>query len=240
MKKIFISFFLIFILMTQFICMPYTFAENLDLSEKIIYLTFDDGPGGKVTTDVLDILKAQDVHATFFVIGEQVKNQEDILRRMKDEGHAIGLHSMTHKKGYLYSSEQNFLKDMLETQKVIYEACGIESHILRFPFGCNNTSYKINQNIVDLLHKNNLKIYDWNVDSTDGANPHSAPSRFIKNAKSDKNPIFLLMHCTYMSKNSVKALPSIIQYYKDKGYTFKIITEDTPEEFHYCHKAKNK
>ncbi|NHL29011.1 polysaccharide deacetylase, partial [Clostridium botulinum] len=54
----------------------------------------------------------------------------------------------------------------------------------------------------------------------------------IKNAKSDKDRVVLLMHCGYISKNSVKALPEVIKYYKNNGYEFKAITEDTPEEYH--------
>lgn len=84
-----------------------------------------------------------------------------------------------------------------------------------------------------MLHENNLKIYDWNVDSTDGANHTASPSTYIKHAKSDKNNIILLMHCGYMNKNSAKALPEVIKYYKDKGYTFKAISSDTDEMFHF-------
>lgn len=210
----------------------YTHAEE----EKIIYLTFDDGPGGKVTTEVLDILKSEKVPATFFLIGDQIKGQEETLKRMVNEGHSLGLHSMTHKKSKLYSSNEGFLKEMLDCQKVINEACGVSPTILRFPFGCNNNSYHLKNAIVDLLHENNLKIYDWNVDSTDGANHNASPSTYIKRAKSDKNNIILLMHCGYMNKNSAKALPEVIKYYKDQGYTFKAISNDTDEMFRFMKK----
>ena len=66
------------------------------------------------------------------------------------------------------------------------------------------------------------------------------PSIFIKNSKSDKDYVILLMHCAYMSKNSVKALPDIIKYYKDNGYEFKVIDENTPEEFHFMKNLINK
>ena len=201
--------------------------------EKEIYLTFDDGPGGKVTTDVLDILKREDVPATFFLIGNQIKGQEDLVKRMVIEGHSLGLHSMTHNRSKLYSSNQIFLKEMLECQKTINEACGVSPSILRFPFGCNNNSYHLKKTLVDLLHENNLKIYDWNQDSTDGANPNASPSTYIKRSKSNKSPIILLMHCGYINKNSAKALPEIIKYYKDEGYKFKVISNETEEMFHF-------
>ena len=204
--------------------------------KKIIYLTFDDGPAGKVTNNILDILKKYSVPATFFLIGDQIKGQENLIKRMHDEGHALGLHSMSHKKNYLYSSNEAFLLEMLHTQETINSIVGIKPTILRFPFGCNNNYYKISQSMVDLLHQNNLKIYDWNTDSGDGANPNANPSIFIKNSRSDKDYVLLLMHCAYMSKNSAKALPDIIKYYKDNGYEFKVIDENTPEEFHFMKK----
>ncbi|ALB48028.1 MULTISPECIES: polysaccharide deacetylase family protein [Clostridium] len=204
--------------------------------KKIIYLTFDDGPAGKVTTNVLDILKQESVPATFFLIGSQIKGQEDLVKRMYNEGHALGLHSMSHNRNILYHSNEEFLKEMLDTQQIINSIVGIKPTILRFPFGCNNNCYKISQSMVDLLHQNNLKIYDWNTDSGDGAHPNASPSTFIKNSKSDKERVVLLMHCAYMSKNSVTALPSVIKYYKDNGYEFKAIDENTDEEYHFMKK----
>lgn len=211
-------------------------SNTINTEKKIVYLTFDDGPAGKVTTNVLDILKEESVPATFFLIGNQIKGQENLVKRMYNEGHSLGLHSMSHNKGHLYSSNENFLKEMLSTQELINSVVGIKPTILRFPFGCNNNCYRISQSMVDLLHENNLKIFDWNTDSGDGANPNCAPSKFVKNAISDKDCVVLLMHCAYMSKNTVKALPSIIKYYKDNGYEFRKIEEDTPEEFHFMKK----
>ena len=201
--------------------------------KKVIYLTFDDGPGAKVTEQVLDILKEENVPATFFLIGEQIKGQEDLVKRISDEGHSLGLHSMSHNKNKLYSSNTNFLNEMLEDQKLITEVTGKSPNILRFPFGSNNNSYHLKKSLVDLLHENNLRIYDWNVDSTDGAHSQASPSTFVKNAKSDKDHIILLMHCGFQNKNSVIALPEVIKYYKDAGYEFKSISDDTEELFHY-------
>lgn len=239
MKHKFFSKIIIFSILLSSITNALAFADKISdntPNSKVIYLTFDDGPATKITSDILDILKKENINATFFLIGNQIKGQETLIKRMYNEGNSLGLHSMTHKKGYLYCSNDNFLKEMLETQKLIDSAVNIKTNILRFPFGCNNNSYKITESMVNLLHDNNLKIYDWNVDSGDGANPNSDPSRLIKNSISNKNHIILLMHCTYMNKNTVKALPSIIKYYKNQGYEFKIIDENTPEEFHYIKK----
>jgi peptidoglycan/xylan/chitin deacetylase (PgdA/CDA1 family) len=202
-------------------------------TEKVIYLTFDDGPSGKVTTDILDILKKEEVPATFFLIGNQIKGQEEILLRIKNESHSIGLHSMSHNRNNLYSSNEKFLKEMLDTQTLIKEITGETSSILRFPFGCNNNSYSLKPELVELLHRNDLKIYNWNIDSTDGANHAANPSTYIRRSNSNETEIILLMHCGYLNRNSVKALPEIIKIYKDKGYVFKGITDATKELYTY-------
>lgn len=233
MKKFKVLFIILLLcsLFTSFFT-PSVYAAEEE-SEKVIYLTFDDGPGGKVTEEILDTLKKEEIPATFFLIGNQIKGQEELVKRIQAEGHSLGLHSMSHKKSILYSSNDNFLKEMLESQSTIKEVTGEAPIILRFPFGCNNSCYKLKKTLVELLHENNFKIYDWNVDTTDGANYSAAPSRFIKQAKSDNNPAVLLMHCGNVNKNSAEALPDIIKYYKNKGYTFKKIAGETPEVFHY-------
>lgn len=233
MQKRFKKYFSLLLIFFMAITTAPIIVEANEDKEKTIHLTFDDGPGGKVTEEVLDILKQENVPATFFLIGSQIKGQEKLLIRMKDEGHSLGLHSMSHNKAKLYSSNESFLKEMLDTQALIKEVTGVNTNILRFPFGCNNNSYHLKHELVDLLHDNNLRIFDWNVDSTDGANPKADPSTFIKKSKSDKDNIVLLMHCGYLNKNSAKALPEIINYYKNQGYIFKSIEDDTQEEFHF-------
>ena len=142
------AFLFIILLLNSFEITTYCMDE-----EKVIYLTFDDGPAGKVTTDILDILKKEEVPATFFLIGNQIKGQEEILLRMKNEGHSIGLHSMSHNRNNLYSSNEKFLKEMLDTQNIIKEITGETSNILRFPFGCNNNSYCLKPELVNYYMK---------------------------------------------------------------------------------------
>ena len=132
--------------------------ELLESKEKEIYLTFDDGPSGKVTSEVLDVLKSECVPATFFIIGNQIDNQEDIILRMRDEGHSIGLHSYTHERNSLYSSNDGFINEMLKVQKRLYDVTGESYNILRFPFGSTNNTYKITSSMVDLVHNNTIGL----------------------------------------------------------------------------------
>ncbi len=204
-------------------------SSSENMKQKVVYLTFDDGPGGEVTKSILDTLKKEDVPATFFVIGSSIKGQEDILLRMKDEGHSIGVHSFTHDRNKLYCSNENFLNEMIKSQEAIYDVTGEKYNILRFPFGCNNSTYRLTQALVDSLHNNNFKIYDWTADTGDGANYNSSPESIIRKACKNEDTVVVLMHCASINKTSAKALPSIIKYYKNNGYVFKAIDETTPE-----------
>jgi peptidoglycan/xylan/chitin deacetylase (PgdA/CDA1 family) len=206
-------------------------VDEVEETKKVVYITFDDGPSGKLTNEILDILKEYNAKATFFVIGNMIKGQEKILCRMLEEGHSIGLHTYSHERDKIYRSSKSFIDEMLLTQQLLEEATGKKSTIIRFPFGCNNNAYKLTSSMVTALHNNNFKIYDWTVDSTDGMNPNLAPYKIAQRAKTDKDTAVVLLHCGYLNKNTAKALPSILKYYKDNNYEFRVIDENTPEVF---------
>ena len=204
--------------------------------KKIVYLTFDDAPGGEVTIKTLDVLKEENVPATFFIIGNQIKGQEDIILRMKEEGHSIGLHSFTHERNKLYSSCDGFISEMKRVQNALYDVTGENYCILRFPYGTNNSTYRISNEMVNAVHSNGFKIYDWTQDTLDGANPNSSPDTILNRSISTKDSVVVLMHNAYANKNTAIAIKGIIKYYKSQGYTFEKITVDTPEIYHVLKK----
>lgn len=208
-----------------------TNEESNDANKKVIYLTFDDGPSYKVTSKVLDILKENEVKATFFLIGNQIEGKEDIVKRINNEGHSIGLHTFTHKYKSIYCNEDKFIQEMIDCSNEINKVVGISPNIIRFPGG----SYKhLNKNYLKKLHDHNFKIYDWNLDNTDGLKPKLSSCELYRkaiNGSDGLQTIILLMHCTDMHKNTCEALPKIIEYYKSQGYEFEIIKEDTPEMY---------
>ena len=231
-----ISFILLFLLTFQNVN-AYCKDDNKDNSnKKVVYLTFDDAPGGDVTRKTLDILKDENVPATFFIIGNQIKGQEDIIIRMKDEGHSIGLHSFTHERSKLYSCTSGFINEMKQVQKALYDVTGENYYILRFPFGTNNSTYRLTNEMVNAVHSNNFKIYDWTQDTLDGANPNSSPDTILNRAISTQDNVVVLMHNAHANKNTSQAIRGIIKYYKNQGYTFDKITVDTPEIYHVLKK----
>lgn len=204
-------------------------AAPLNTDNKIIYLTFDDGPSSIVTNDILNILKQNDVKATFFVVGSMIQGREPILKRIYNEGHSIGLHTYSHKYNQIYSSEDEFIKEMEKTSKEIKKVIGIQPNIIRFPYGSNP---HLNNNFLKKLHAHNFKIYDWNASISDGVRPNTSPELLTREAIARGNGIsymVFLMHCTNTNVNTYKALPQIIQHYKKLGYEFRAITTDTPE-----------
>lgn len=210
--------------------------DNRESCKKVVYLTFDDAPGGEVTKKTLDILKEENVPATFFIIGNQVKGQEDIILRMKNEGHSIGLHSFTHERSKLYGCSSDFISEMKQVQKALYDVTGENYYILRFPFGTNNSTYRLTNEMVNSVHSNNFKIYDWTQDTLDGANPNSSPDTILNRSISTQDNVVVLMHNAYANKNTSQAIRGIIKYYKSQGYTFDKITVDTPEIYHLLKK----
>lgn len=206
------------------------FTNNTD--KKKVYLTFDDGPTPKVTPDILDVLKKHNVKATFFVVGKEIEGRENVLKQIYNEKHAIGLHTYSHSFKNIYRNDDSFIKEMLDVQKKVKDIVGVESHIIRFPGG----SYKrLNNNLLEKLHKLNFRIYDWNVCTDDGIKPQLSPATFISKAKKfypNADRLIVLMHCNCNNQNTVKALPGIIEYYKSLGFEFDTINENTKEYYY--------
>jgi peptidoglycan/xylan/chitin deacetylase (PgdA/CDA1 family) len=199
---------------------------------KTAYLTFDDGPSW-LTPEILDILKKHNAHATFFVVNA-VDNYKDVLNRMVNEGHTIGLHSATHKYDYIYSSEQAYFDDLNRIKDSVKRLTGYNSTLIRFPGGSSNTvSAKYNKGIMSRLTKEvqvrGFYYHDWNVDSGDAAGANA--DRMISNIErvpSDKKYVNVLMHDAGSKRQTVLALDRIITYYEQNGYHLEALKESSP------------
>lgn len=199
---------------------------------KTVYLTFDDGPTYIITDKLLDVLKENNVKATFFVVGKEIEGREAILKRIHNEGHSIGLHTYSHNFKSIYSSEEVFIEEMEKVRSKVNEIINISPSVIRFPGG---SSKHLTKDFLLNLHEHNFKVYDWNVDLSDGVNPNLPTNKLVQNAKKYKESysrLIVLLHCNFNNKNTVKALPQIIRYYKSLGYEFKVIDNNT-EEYYY-------
>lgn len=199
---------------------------------KVAYLTFDDGPDDKNTPAVLDVLKEAGIKATFYVTGVQAKAHPEVLRRIYDEGHAIGNHSYDHRYEKLYPSVDGFFREMAQTDEIIYEILGVRPLILRAPggrIGHFTAAY------APALKVHGYVEHDWNVSSADAAPGHPVAQDFIDNiageteGEATAHTAIILMHSSEGHEETVKALPEIIRLLREKGYVFGVVTPMTPQ-----------
>ena len=209
---------------------------QVETGEKVIYLTIDDGPSFN-TPEVLDILNRYNAKATFFVTG-MCPEYFDYIKLAHDQGHAIGMHTFSHRYDLIYSSDEAYIEDLNQITNVVESQIGYRPNIFRFPGGSSNTvSAQYNTGIVtrliDYANRQGLIYYDWNADSGDGSGM-TASDMITKaiNEGSGVDRIVMLMHDGRGSTETVKALPAIIEHYQSQGYVFKAIDENAPTAHH--------
>lgn len=203
--------------------------------EKIVYLTFDDGPS-ELTPQVLDILDKYNAKATFFVVGHSEEHFYLIAEEAK-RGHTIGMHTYTHDYAQVYASDEAYFDDLDKISQVVKEQIGYVPAYIRFPGGSSNTvSAKycegIMSRLVDSVHEKGFQYYDWNVSSGDGSNITTDAEIDASIGHDDFNNIVLLCHDSATKQSTVDALPSIIEYYQERGYAFKGIDRSTFDAHH--------
>lgn len=200
------------------------FDDNL-VAEKTVFLTFDDGPSTG-TPEILEILRKRDVKATFFVNGKSNRVLSEHLKRISLEGHAIGMHSYSHKYNTIYASMDNLLEDFYRNYRYIVTETGKAPEIMRFPGGSINIfNVGTYQPMVAEFLRRGFIYYDWNVSAGDAINDATTAS-IISNVTNGVRltwgPSFILMHDN--GKNAVRdALGPIIDTLAKEGYTFRAL-----------------
>jgi len=206
--------------------------------KKVAYLTFDDGPSETVTPKILDILKSENVNATFFLIGKYVDKNEaskNLVKREIAEGNAIGIHSYSHNYNYLFPNGkinlENCMSDFDKTDKALKNVLGqdFSTRAIRFPGGQETWGKKDPQGaeaVDKALHEKDWHQIDWNALSGDAESGHKDATKLTQEAIKtigNREKVLMLMHDTYGKEETAKALPGIIEYLKKQGYEFKII-----------------
>lgn len=214
-------------------------GESTDTSTPIVYLTFDDGPSLN-TIKILDILKENDIKATFFVVGNDKEYAKDIYKRIVDEGHTLGNHTYDHSYKKIYTSSDGFWQSFDKLDHFLMDLIGAKTTVMRFPGGSNNTvSNKYNYNIMNTLVKQAKErghiYFDWNVSSLDAVKAVQSKevivNEVLKQTKQNKRSI-VLMHDSSEKTTTVEALPEIIKALKDRGCEFAALDE-TVEPIEY-------
>ncbi|WP_138493528.1 polysaccharide deacetylase family protein [Paenibacillus pinistramenti] len=189
-----------------------------DVKSKTVYLTFDDGPS-RYTDQIAAILAKNKIHSTFFVIGSNLTEYSKKVTRLLAQGHYVGLHSMTHSYSKLYKSgsSANFIKEFQQEQALYKKITGQEVDLIRAPYG---SAPQISKTFRDDIAAAGFRMWDWTVDSEDWSYKNH-PEKIIAQVKRQVhgNLNVILMHET---KQTVEALPQVIAYLKQQGYSFAV------------------
>ena len=192
---------------------------KLPLKDKVIALTFDDGPWPRTTAQVLDILKRNDIKATFFWIGKNVKSFPEIAQLVVDAGHVIGNHTWHH--WYRRMDATTAAREIEDTAAQIYETVGVKTSLFRPPGGF------LNNGPASYAEKQKYTVMMWSADSRDWFYRLASPQVLINNVLKEAQPGgIVLMHDGGGDRSkTVKALPQLIDGLRQRGYKFVTVPE---------------
>lgn len=203
--------------------------------DKVVYLTFDDGPG-PYTQELLNVLDRYNVKATFFVTNGK-PDYQNLIAEEASRGHTVAIHSASHDYSRIYQSVDAYFDDLNEMNNIIFTQTGKYADIIRFPGGSSNTVSRsycegIMSQLVCAVEAKGFRYCDWNVSSGDAGSANTASQVIcnVINGIKGRNISIVLQHD--IKKFSVDAVEEIIQWGLSEGYTFLPITSTTPMSHH--------
>lgn len=208
-----------FISMNYFVKTPWWLKKiyrhrlwEVDTKEKIIYLTFDDGPHPVATTFVLDELKKYNAKATFFCIGKNVTSFPEVYQQILDEGHSVGNHTNNHLNGWK-TDDELYLKNIAEAASII------KSPFFRPPYGRIKSSQA--RRLKQAMNQTDSKIIMWDIlsgDFDESISKERSLSNVIQNSKAGSIVVF---HDSEKAFSRLQyALPRTLDFFSTKGYRF--------------------
>lgn len=188
---------------------------------KVVYLTFDDGPSDRVTPEILDVLDEENVKATFFIIGRQAERRDYLIKREKDSGHTVAVHSYTHDYKEIYRSPESLIADMDKCNDVIESITGTRSDLYRFPGG----SFGLSDKFTEAVSEHGMRYIDWNASTRDAELSGDAMQLYNSAIATSAgcNNVVLLSHDSTHKTNTAEATRMLIRYYRANGYTFRTL-----------------
>ena len=190
---------------------------SINTNEKVIYLTFDDGPTPKITQWVLNELKKYNAQATFFCIGKNAVSHPDILSQTASQKHTIGNHSQNHLNCWKVSSK-TYLEDLEQAQNSINQQLksNHKSNLFRPPYG------KITPKVAKKIIKKGYKIIMWDVLSADFDQKISSKKCLENILKNTTKGSIIVFHDSIKAEQKLKyVLPKVLKHYNKQGFSFK-------------------
>lgn len=197
--------------------------SNKETTQKVVALTFDDGPYPPYTEQLLDVLKEYQVPATFFLVGQNAEKYPELVKRISVEGHQLGNHTYHH-IDLLKADRKVIAEEIDSTNRVIMAASGTKPHLMRPPHGFRDPV------VMEIMAERGLKVVEWSVMSRDWLNP-GVDVIVDRTVSKVKNGSIVLLHDGdgVMSQapriQSVEATRRIIQILSAQGYRFVTVDE---------------
>lgn len=183
-----------------------------DTTKKVVYLTFDDGPVPEVTPLLLDILRREDVKATFFMVGENAAKHPELVRRVLEEGHRVGNHTYNHLRGTKYKVVE-YIANVVKASKVLDGTL-----LFRPPYG------KLTRDQKSTLLAQDYQIVLWDILTHDYDAAYSAEKMFDIVRKHVRNGSIINFHDSMKSnERMLAAVPQVIAYLWQQGYEFETL-----------------
>ena len=199
-----------------------------DNTQKIVYLTFDDGPSDN-TDRILEILKQYDVKATFFVSAQYGTKEERAqrLRSILEQGHTLGLHTYSHNYEKIYASMDSYLSDLNKINEEVYAATGYQATLIRFPGGSKSQHNEhICGELTAEVTRRGYTYHDWAVSCGDAEGKNLSAQDEIRETADEcekRNKSVVLFHDTPSQDATVEALSGLIEELRDKGYELRAL-----------------
>lgn len=214
---------------------PIRQAETVNPGDKVVYLTFDDGPGA-YTQQLLDVLEQYNVKVTFFTTSA-LSRYRHLIGEEARAGHTVAIHTATHEYSQIYASEEAYFEDLRKQADVIEEETGIRPMLVRFPGGSSNTVSRnyctgIMTKLTQAVEDQGYQYFDWNVASGDAGETKDTEQVYQNVIKGIQghNVSIVLQHDIH--KYSVDAVEKIIIWGLENGYTFLPLDETSPAVHH--------
>lgn len=200
---------------------PQQLYLNAQTENNKVALTFDDGPDKRFTPKLLDVLKNHHVKATFFSMGAKAAGHPELVKRIVNEGHAIGNHTYWH-PNLIKISQERIEKEVKDTEAIIEKLTGVRTRLFRPPYG------SLTEEVVEKLASLDYSIIGWSVDSLDWR--QLPPEEISINVLSDIHPGAIILYhdggdWTMDLSGTIKSVDYVIRRLKEEGYEFVTVPE---------------
>jgi len=193
--------------------------------EKVVYLTFDDGPSSNITPQILQILESENIKATFFVLGSRAELYPELVKQEYETGHYIANHGYSHIYSNIYQSAGQVLTEFNQCNQIVANIIGVpeyNSHLFRFPGGSVGGKYaKLKNEAISVLEQNDILHVDWNALTGDAETTNPTIEFEMQRTQqtvANKSSVVILMHDAPAKSITAEALPQIISWLRENGY----------------------